>query len=72
MGILPAAAAATASILTGGAVVVISDENGYFTFGIPRAGFWGFAAIGIGPKTEHDGKPLSQDGVLWIRAYDMQ
>ncbi len=63
---------ATASPMPGGAVVVMSDENGYITFGIPRAGFWGFAALEVGTQTEHDGKPLSQDGVLWIRAYDMQ
>ncbi|MEG3618217.1 DUF4198 domain-containing protein [Magnetovibrio sp. PR-2] len=58
--------------MPGGSVVAISDENGYFTFGIPRAGFWGFAALGSGPKTEHQGKELSQDAVLWIRAYDVK
>ncbi|WP_346895106.1 DUF4198 domain-containing protein [uncultured Roseibium sp.] len=62
----------TASPMPGGAVVAISDENGYFTFGIPKAGFWGFAALGSGPVKEHDGKELSQDAVLWIRAYDVK
>jgi cobalt/nickel transport protein len=62
----------TASPMPGGAVVAISDENGYFTFGIPRAGFWGFAALGSGPATEFDGKELSQDAVLWVRAYDVE
>lgn len=55
----------------GGAVVAISDANGYFTFGIPRAGYWGFAALGAGPQTEHEGKELSQDAVIWIRAWDL-
>lgn len=66
------AKAPTASPMPGGAVVAISDANGYFSFGIPRAGFWGFAALGSGPATEYEGKELSQDAVLWIRAYDVE
>jgi len=54
------------------AMVVITDHNGIFTFGIPRAGFWGFAALGSGPDKEHKSKELSQDAVLWIRALDMK
>ncbi|MCV6545963.1 MAG: DUF4198 domain-containing protein [Cohaesibacter sp.] len=64
--------AATASPMPGGAVVALSDENGYFSFGIPKAGFWGFAALGSGPATEHEGKELSQDAVIWVRAYDVK
>ncbi|APZ51815.1 DUF4198 domain-containing protein [Salipiger abyssi] len=56
----------------GGAVVAVSDANGYFTFGIPEAGYWGFAALGSGPATEHEGKELSQDAVIWIRAWDLE
>ena len=56
----------------GGAVVAISDANGYFTFGVPKAGYWGFAALGAGPVTEHEGKELSQDAVIWIRAWDLE
>ncbi|MCF4167398.1 DUF4198 domain-containing protein [Zavarzinia compransoris] len=62
----------TAGPMKGGAVVAISDANGYFTFGIPKAGYWGFAALGAGPATEHEGKELSQDAVIWIRAYDIE
>ncbi|WP_259781106.1 DUF4198 domain-containing protein [Aestuariispira ectoiniformans] len=58
--------------MPGGAVVAITDANGYFTFGIPKAGFWGFAALGSGPEKEHEGKKMSQDAVLWVRAYDIQ
>lgn len=63
---------ATASPTPGGTVVAMTDANGYFTFGIPKAGFWGFAALQSGPKSEHLGKTLSQDAVLWIRAYDIR
>jgi cobalt/nickel transport protein len=66
------AAAATVSPLPGGAIVAISDDNGYFTFGVPKAGYWGFAALGSGPAKEHEGKELSQDAVIWIRAWDLQ
>nr|WP_253799351.1 DUF4198 domain-containing protein [Rhodovulum sp. P5] len=58
--------------MPGGAVIAISDDNGYFTFGVPKAGYWGFAALGVGPDTEYDGKELSQDAVIWIRAYDVE
>ena len=67
-----AASAPTVQPMSGGSLVAISDENGYFTFGVPKAGWWGFAALGSGPATEHDGKELSQDAVLWINAYDME
>lgn len=63
---------ATAGPMPGGAVVALSDENGYFTFGVPRAGYWGFAALGVGPDTEFEGKDLSQDAVIWIRAFDVE
>ncbi|WP_296898437.1 DUF4198 domain-containing protein [Thiohalocapsa sp.] len=53
------------------AVVAITDENGMFTFGIPRAGTWGFACLGSGPVKEHEGKELSQDAVLWIHATEL-
>ncbi|WP_321449747.1 DUF4198 domain-containing protein [uncultured Cohaesibacter sp.] len=63
---------ASAKPAPGGALVALSDENGYFTFGIPKAGFWGFAALGTGPDTEYEGKELSQDAVIWVRAYDLK
>lgn len=56
----------------GGAIVALSDDNGYFTFGVPKAGYWGFAALGVGPETSHEGKDLSQDAVIWIRAWDLE
>ncbi|PIE11286.1 MAG: nickel transporter [Rhodobacterales bacterium] len=62
----------TVSPMPGGAVVAVSDANGYFTFGVPKAGYWGFAALGSGPATEHEGKELSQDAVIWVRAWDLE
>lgn len=67
-----AAGEATVGAVPGGAVVAITDANGVFTFGIPRAGQWGFAALGSGPATEHEGKELSQDAVIWITAHDLK
>ncbi|WP_242464339.1 DUF4198 domain-containing protein [Thiococcus pfennigii] len=49
-------------------IVAITDPNGIFTFGVPMPGVWGFACLGSGPATEHAGKELSQDAVLWINA----
>lgn len=49
-----------------------ADANGTFTFGIPMAGHWGFAALGVGTTKTHAGKPLSQDAVIWVQAYDMR
>jgi len=51
---------------------IFADADGYITYGIPKAGWWGFAALGVGPQTEHNGKELSQDAVIWVKAVDMQ
>lgn len=49
-----------------------TNERGEFAIGLPRAGWWGICALGIGPQTEHQGKKLSQDAVLWVKATDMR
>ncbi|MDE9451667.1 DUF4198 domain-containing protein [Aliiroseovarius sp. Z3] len=67
-----AATESTVDAMPGGSIVAISDANGVFTFGIPKAGNWGFAALGSGPATEHNGKELSQDAVIWIHARDLK
>jgi cobalt/nickel transport protein len=51
---------------------IFTDSEGYITFGIPKAGWWGFAALGVGPEKEYKGKELSQDAVLWVQAVDMK
>ncbi|MCZ4283027.1 DUF4198 domain-containing protein [Kiloniella laminariae] len=48
-----------------------ADASGTFTFGVPKAGFWGIAALGTGPDSEYEGKTLSQDAVIWIQARDI-
>lgn len=53
------------------AIVAITDDAGMFTFGVPKAGKWGFACLGSGPDKEFKGKELSQDAVLWIEAQDL-
>ncbi|MCG8334704.1 MAG: DUF4198 domain-containing protein, partial [Proteobacteria bacterium] len=53
-------------------IVAITDSRGVFTFGIPKAGDWGFAALGVGPEKEYKGKELSQDAVIWIRASELK
>ncbi len=52
--------------------VVKTDENGYFYYTIPWAGWWGFSAIGEDGKRKYkDGKlyPVELDAVLWVKAY---
>jgi cobalt/nickel transport protein len=51
---------------------VRTDANGAFSIGLSRAGWWGICALGSGPVTQHEGKPLSQDAVLWVQAKDMR
>ncbi|RVU84448.1 DUF4198 domain-containing protein [Leucothrix sargassi] len=53
-------------------ITLKTDENGRFTFGIPHAGYWGFAALGVGNKKVYQTKVLSQDAVLWIQAHDLK
>jgi cobalt/nickel transport protein len=53
-------------------ISVRADASGTFSIGLPRAGWWGICALGVGPLTKHEGKPLSQDAVLWVQAKDMK
>ena len=61
-----------ASPMRGGQLIVTADANGVFTFGLPKAGFWGFAAIASGPAKEFQGKTMEQDAVIWVHADDMK
>ena len=53
-------------------MTIHADANGTFTFGIPKAGHWGFAALGVGGQTEYKDKTLSQDAVIWVQAHEMK
>ena len=48
--------------------IIKTDKNGLFTYGIPMAGWWGFAALLDGPKVE--GKDHELGAVMWIYAAD--
>jgi cobalt/nickel transport protein len=49
-----------------------ADSNGVFTYAIPKAGWWGFAALGAGGDRTYKGKELSLDAVIWVQAKDMK
>ena len=49
-----------------------ANANGEFTFSIPKAGFWGFSAVGIGPDKSYKGSYLSQDAIIWVEAKEMK
>ncbi|HLF12520.1 MAG TPA: DUF4198 domain-containing protein [Gammaproteobacteria bacterium] len=55
-----------------GTMGIRANDRGEFTIGLPRAGWWGICALAVGPDTEHEGKRLSQDAVLWIQVKDMR
>jgi len=49
--------------------VIRTDENGVFTYGIPKSGWWGFAALMEGEQI--DGKDHEIGAVMWVKAYDL-
>lgn len=55
-----------------GTMSILADSQGEFTIGLPKAGWWGICALEIGADTEHEGKPLSQDAVLWVQVRDIE
>jgi cobalt/nickel transport protein len=55
--------------------VVKSDANGVFTYAMPKAGWWGFAALNTADfKLKHEGKeyPVEIGAVLWVRTREMK
>jgi cobalt/nickel transport protein len=56
--------------------VIKADENGVFSYAMPRAGWWGFAAlVGADKKMANpDGKKVDVElgGLMWVRARDMK
>ncbi len=54
---------------------VKADANGVFTYGIPRAGWWGFSALVDSSGTlPRDGqpRPLELGAVIWVRAHPVR
>jgi cobalt/nickel transport protein len=55
--------------------VVKADKNGVFSYAMPRAGWWGFAALNDAPwKLKRDGKPKDVEigAVYWVHTTDMK
>lgn len=56
--------------------VVRADANGVFAYAMPRAGWWGFAALldGATPMRNPEGRevPVELGGLLWVRTRDMR
>lgn len=55
--------------------VIKADANGVFTYAMPKAGWWGFAALTTADfKLKHGGKeyPVEIGAVLWVRTRDMK
>lgn len=55
--------------------VIKADANGTFHYAMPRAGWWGFAALleGDTPMTSPEGKdvPVEDGALIWVKATDM-
>ncbi len=51
---------------------ILANDKGEFSYGLPKAGWWGFCALGAGGDLKHDGKELSLDAVIWVQAHDMK
>lgn len=56
--------------------VVKADANGTFSYVMPRAGWWGFAALLEGPEKMNnpagEAVPVEQGALIWVFARDMQ
>lgn len=56
--------------------VTKTDANGVFTYAMPKAGWWGFAALTEDRKRtmKHEGKdyPVEVGALIWVRARDMR
>jgi cobalt/nickel transport protein len=55
--------------------VVKADAQGVFAYTMPRAGWWGFAALVDGQKRDGpDGRPADVElgGLLWVKTCDMK
>lgn len=55
--------------------VIKADVNGVFTYAMPKAGWWGFAALNDDKmKLKHTGddKSVEIGAVIWIQVYDIK
>ncbi|MGN7612766.1 DUF4198 domain-containing protein [Magnetococcales bacterium HHB-1] len=56
--------------------VIKADDRGIFSYAMPRAGWWGFAALidGKHPMNNPEGKPVPVElgGLMWVHTVDMK
>lgn len=56
--------------------VIKADDRGVFHYAMPRAGWWGFAALVEAdyklPDPEGNLKPVELGGLIWVKAVDMK
>lgn len=55
--------------------VIKADANGVFTYAMPKAGWWGFAALSTANfKLKHEDKeyPVEIGAVLWVKTREMK
>ncbi|HUT12642.1 MAG TPA: DUF4198 domain-containing protein [Thermoguttaceae bacterium] len=56
--------------------VIKADANGVFSYTMPRAGWWGFAALVDGEEkiNDPDGEPADVElgGLIWVKTVDME
>ena len=54
--------------------VIRADQNGVFAYAMPRAGWWGFAALVDGPAApgpKGEAGKTEFGGLMWVKATDM-
>jgi cobalt/nickel transport protein len=51
--------------------VVKADGNGVFTYGVPKAGWWGFAALNTDDR-KIEGKEVEIGAVIWVHFIEMK
>ncbi len=56
--------------------VIKTDANGVFTYTMPKAGWWGFAALLDGddtlPNPKGEPVPVELGALIWVRTVDME
>jgi cobalt/nickel transport protein len=55
--------------------VIKADQNGVFTYAMPKAGWWGFAALNEDRekiKYEEEEKSVEIGAVLWVKTYNLE
>ena len=48
-----------------------ADPNGVFTYGVPKAGWWGFAALSTDDR-QIKGKDVEIGAVIWVNFHEMK